>query len=294
MKKKKNKKKKKKIKKGEKKMKFISEKDYWENETKEVTCSEVEKKNSVFITEKVARKVSFLIRKFPSIEWSGDLIGYEDEKGFVVLDFEIPPQKVTSTTVTPERKSMPKDCIGVIHSHHSMGLGFSGTDKEFANGNHTVSILVAKESCMLGWKSKATVKVKTPCGKQARFDANVLLVDYEGEDKAWEDEAKNIKEEKYTHMFSGVAHYNYGNEFGYFGNSQSLWGEEEDLDIIKGKSCGKCHSCGKDDIVYSEQGEYCRDCGSIAKPTYHGWKKPNEFSSCQIVAEKIKKKEASI
>ena len=100
-----------------------------------------------------------LMKEYPKIEWLAYLIGDKDDP-YVVEDIHVPTQKVTSVTVSgiecPEFNQI--GCIGVIHSHHGMGNGFSGTDHEWLNQNHNLSLCISKGGI------SGQVRHKTECG----------------------------------------------------------------------------------------------------------------------------------
>lgn len=104
-------------------------------------------------------KIDALMDKFPNIEWLAYLIGDRSDP-LVVKDLYIPQQDVTGTSVDniqcPEFNTL--SVIGVIHSHHGMGTGFSGTDHAWINQNHNLSIVVAKNGIA------GQFRWSTPCG----------------------------------------------------------------------------------------------------------------------------------
>ena len=274
--------------------------DEWNTEICETVCGEVTIHNDISLSLSCIAKISYLMKKFPSTEWSGDLIGTETKDGFSIVDIEIPPQEVTATTVTPNRTSVNPNMVGVIHSHHSMGLFFSSTDTEFANANHRVSVLVAQKPTILGYDFISTIRKKTLCGKYARAKGAIsigvstpmILKDCE-----------NIKEKAYA---TGTDYFGYGGSFGFysghhdggFNNNIAKAKKEEELKEIERdaildeqestesiKGCGYCHLCGSDDIMISAVGEYCRTCQTLIKPSEHGWMFPNEFTACAKITK---------
>lgn len=109
----------------------------------------------LFVPRKVEEKIRYLIRKFPSTEWSGVLFykhtgNFED--GTLELYCEdIYPMDLGSSTFTDFK--MDENVIGyvaenielfncetgILHSHHTMGAFFSGTDLDTlrSEGNDT-------------------------------------------------------------------------------------------------------------------------------------------------------------
>jgi hypothetical protein len=119
------------------------------------TCGRQGEEELIYIDYYVMGKINFLMKKYPDLEWLAYLIGRDN----IVEDFYIPKQKVTATNVCDIEADPEVAIIGVIHSHHHLGLhSFSGTDHAYINDNHDLSILVWHGG-MNGQK-----KVKLPCG----------------------------------------------------------------------------------------------------------------------------------
>lgn len=105
--------------------------------------------------EKVEEKIRYLIRKFPNTEWSGVLFykrsGSFENNDLLLTCEDIFPMDLGSTgftefSMTPEVSHYIAehielfDCeIGNVHSHHTMGAFFSGTDDSTlrSGGNDT-------------------------------------------------------------------------------------------------------------------------------------------------------------
>jgi hypothetical protein len=134
--------------------------DSWEVEISTVDqCSKAPSELLAQIEVLAKVKIDALMDKFPNIEWLAYLIGDKNQP-LVVQDLYIPQQDVTGTSVDniqcPEFNTL--SIIGVIHSHHGMGTGFSGTDHAWINQNHNLSIVVAKNGIA------GQFRWKTPCG----------------------------------------------------------------------------------------------------------------------------------
>ena len=141
----------------------------------------------LFVPRKVEEKIRYLIRKFPSTEWSGVLF-YTHTGTFENNDLEIHCEDIypmdLGTTGWTEFKMTEEvtaymaenielfDCeLGLIHSHHSMGAFFSGQDskmlqQEGNDMNCFVSLVVdtrgtyvAAITRKIQTKSEITVKV---------------------------------------------------------------------------------------------------------------------------------------
>lgn len=171
-----------------------------ESRPKCVKACEHHEKETIYIDYYVRAKIEFLMRKYYDIEWLAYLVG--DKEKNIVKDIFIPTQKVTATSVTEIETPSNVQIMGVIHSHHKLGLqNFSGIDHDYINDNHDLSILV--------WHGgiKAQKKVKLPCGSILISDAYVdffhELFEPESLDK---ESGDNITEKTFTAGYAtGVA-----------------------------------------------------------------------------------------
>jgi hypothetical protein len=156
---------------------------------------------TLYIDYYVKAKIDFLMEKYPNLEWLTYLIG--DEKENIVRDMIIPPQKVSSGSVTDIETNPHIKIMGVAHSHHGLGLrDFSHTDHEYINSNHDLSILV--------WHGgiKAQKRVKLPCGSVFIANMSIKFFHESIDPGAWDKEAEeNIKEKTYQTYVPGYGHY---------------------------------------------------------------------------------------
>ena len=172
----------------------VVEDDYWTVEIKMLSeCSEAPKNVPVTIKPLVKMKIDKLMQMFPNIEWLAYFIGEAKNNEYIVDDILIPEQVVSAGSVSNIHFSVPigKTVIGVGHSHHGMGSFFSGTDKDFINSNHNLSIVVSRNDM------KGQVRWKAPCGGYKIVDAEIIIdlgivwdveefkKDIEGKIKTW-------------------------------------------------------------------------------------------------------------
>ena len=170
--------------------------DHWDSGLTTGVCGLVKEKPTVYLFLEVNAKIQALNEKMKSKEWLGYLLGNGDDGDYIITDIVVPPQEIStvSVDVLPEAVS-PDGCIGVIHSHHTMGTFFSGTDKKYVNSNHNVSIVVS------GDEFKATTRTKAQCGILVQRDAEVKLLTPKLDTEKWlEESVKNIKEKKYQYQ----------------------------------------------------------------------------------------------
>lgn len=112
------------------------------------------------------------------IEWMVLLHGTRSEDGYEVkVDrFTVPLQYRDGTEVELAQDiTLPADCVGVMHSHHSMGAFFSSTDRNELNPRFPSSIVVAIAYNNLGFNFEICGKVKLPCGALGMVDFDLVV-----------------------------------------------------------------------------------------------------------------------
>ena len=143
-----------------------------------IQCSLI--KSPIVFIEPIPRyKMELLINKYPHQEWIGYLIGRVSEKeNYFVEDLSIPPHKeVSRTSAEAEPFHIPDGCIGIIHSHNTMGAFHSATDQAYVDKNFPISITVSKKNQNLEFD---TVSYQiTPCGKGTTIKGQVKYVQSE-------------------------------------------------------------------------------------------------------------------
>ncbi len=137
-------------------------------------------KYSVTFEMMANEKIKQLQKYYPSLEWLAYLVGKVDHVKHTVLveDLVIPDsQRVTGGNVYDVEYGWNegKSIIGVIHSHHSMGAFFSGTDDAYINQNHDVSIVVSTNQSS---PIKGQVRMKTRCGAYVLAEDLSFSVNY--------------------------------------------------------------------------------------------------------------------
>jgi hypothetical protein len=114
-------------------------------------------------------KIDALMEEYPRREWLGYLLG--DKETNTVDDIFIPEQVATAARVDDiecdEFNDLP--VIGVIHSHHNMGTGFSHTDHTYINQNHDISLVVATSGI------DGQIRHRVPCGALKISDVDVRM-----------------------------------------------------------------------------------------------------------------------
>lgn len=165
------------------------------------------------------QKINKLKSFYPRLEWLAYLVGVVDHKTHrvTVEDLVIPDsQQVTTASVynveyTWGQLPDGKVIIGVIHSHHTMGAFFSGTDDAYINQNHDVSIVVATAK---GREIKSQIRVKVPCGAYVLAEDITYSVKYPQVLDEAEFEA-SFKDK--IHTYTPVVTY-VNNRYNYLGN----------------------------------------------------------------------------
>lgn len=225
--------------------KTYSTRTFWETDMEIIDgCGKVAKDFHIFIMPLAKAKIESLMKEYKSLEWLAYLIGeidWEKEKA-VVRDLYIPEQTISAAAVN-NVGPVNMETVGVIHSHHSMGAFFSGTDDDYINQNNDISIVVAHDGM------KAQVRAKTPCGAYAIVDASVSIdlgINFDSDGFI-----KEIKDKLKRHTYKYGKYYNrsyygYGSGYlprgGYYQNN-TFWDTEEesteknDTEIKVGQEC---------------------------------------------------------
>ena len=192
-----------------------NESDVWETKIDVISqCSKAPEKMKVVIYPLANLKIKELMKMFTNIEWLAYMIGEKTNNHFIIKDLLIPKQEISSGSVDNIEFTVPEGTplIGVIHSHHHMGAGFSGTDENWINQNHDLSIVVSHSAM------KAKVRWKTPCGGLHLMEADIVFdygLDWDKESFKKEVE-ENIKERS----------------FGMFNYQSGSWRKDWDTDNL--------------------------------------------------------------
>jgi len=173
----------------------------------------------VIINKSSKHKIEALMDTMGSDEWLGLLKGQElrsDNKGWIVKDIYIPEQKVTGSSAVKKENGEPEDVFGIIHSHHSMGTFWSGTDEKHANSNFDVSLVVDSDMNI-----KGICKVETPCGKRMHIEPDIDVINEYDKMLEWADEMKDEKIKKKTYTTGNTRWAGYGGYNSYYRNNKS-------------------------------------------------------------------------
>lgn len=109
-------------------------------------------------------------------EWAILLLGERLNNGYEVnvSDYRVPPQSRSGGHVSIDEFDNDAEIVGVVHSHHSMGAFFSGTDTATLNPRFPVSIVIAHgATTYLGFKYLGTGKVILPCGSVGEIEFKI-------------------------------------------------------------------------------------------------------------------------
>jgi hypothetical protein len=142
---------------------------------KEIKSCELFPNNPViYLTQAVNAQIIAISHSWKE-EWLGYLKGTVDMKNLkaIVTSIHVPEQEVSSASVDVEAKDVPggADIIGTVHSHHTMGSFFSGTDTGSIARHHTLCLVYSYKDGI-----KALFRVDLPCGhfKPTEADIEVL------------------------------------------------------------------------------------------------------------------------
>jgi hypothetical protein len=170
--------------------------DEWEIKIETVKdCSKCPTEYTLEIEPLAKVKIKALLNKYRSLEWLAYLVGENNR----VKDLLIPEQCVSGARVDdvhfPNDHPDAKRVIGVIHSHHSMGNFFSGTDDSYINQNHDISLVATHD------KVTGKVRYKLPCGAFKDIEIKILdvyNVDF-NEEEFVKAAGEKIKEKTYSY-----------------------------------------------------------------------------------------------
>lgn len=151
------------------------EADTWEVKLDCVSeCSKAPESIDVYLSAISISKMRLFMNWSGRQEWLAYLIGESKDNKIFVNDLLLPKQKASVALVSNVDCENYNGIVGVIHSHHEMGgasnpekPGFSGHDENFINGNHDVSLLIAKDGI------SGHVRIKVACGAFKRVKANI-------------------------------------------------------------------------------------------------------------------------
>ena len=208
---------------------------------------------TVQLSPAVYVKVQHLLKKYPHLEWLAYLVGKQTADGYIGTDILIPKQEQSSGTVDldPTEEADLHSVIGTIHSHHSMGAFFSGTDDAFIVPNHPVAIVVSTS----GWACK--VRAELPCGHYIAGKASLSMSTAVNADLSEitkiADEKISVKKTVVTTVQAGVGQYNriYDNHY-------------------------KCLLCSEPktftELTWKGSGWYCKPCTeAVGEVTREAW-----------------------
>jgi len=170
-----------------------------------VTCSLVGKPD-IYLELMARQKITLLMNEYKHNEWLAYLLGrISEQKNFFVEDIVVPPHKESMyASAEAEPFNIPANCIGVIHSHHTMGAFHSGTDQTHVDRNFPMSITVAESNGNLTWDAVSIQN--TPCGKPLALKCDIKYIQPEPafDEKEWLEAAKkNIDKGQTVYAYKG-------------------------------------------------------------------------------------------
>lgn len=138
------------------------------------------------------RQISLLVENTTG-EWLAYLQGRHADETITVSSLKVPAQKASLASVDVYENIRSGDYVGVIHSHHNLGVGFSMTDDEYINANHPLSLLVNNDpSTTVGFRIIGQFRRKVPCGETMIVPVKVQFSQYTLENESsWIEAAKS-------------------------------------------------------------------------------------------------------
>lgn len=152
--------------------------DSWSTEVEQKVAKECsyapESKTSILISETVWNVVEKLCSDI-KVEWQMFLIGTKDGQDIYITDYIIPKQKVTAASVenlecVDEKYISDNSIIASMHSHGTMKVFFSSTDKETNMSDIKYHIVVNNKL-----ESLAIEQIELPCGYKKESPIEVLI-----------------------------------------------------------------------------------------------------------------------
>lgn len=156
----------------------------------------------LMISPEVNECIKHAMSEFTSKEWSAWL--NRDADG-IISEIYFPEQITRSATVDFEEDTNG-EYEGFLHSHHSMGISFSGTDEEEVNSSFKYSILVKKPNDTIEYEAVRKAKLSSGDFIVAECDVNVAY----NQDIEWfkEQVEENTKEPKQNNIgYNRLQHY---------------------------------------------------------------------------------------
>jgi len=213
--------------------------DSWEVEIDCVeACSKAPENITVWFLPLAKRKVDALMNEYKNIEWLAYLLGKKGEMD--VEDIFVPDQSISTARVDEVECSEYNNLsvIGVIHSHHGMGTGFSGTDNDWINQNHNISLCIAHSGI------DGQFRYKTPCGAFKIIPVNVRLkVNLDFNDSEF---IESVKDKLVKKTFTTTY---YNNEYYPSYNRQNNWYDSQEWDSKQRKWVPKGETLKDDDKI---------------------------------------------
>jgi hypothetical protein len=159
-------------------------------------------KPKLYISEAIVGVCNAIQEKFPSLEWAILLKGEWTKLGFVIGNtYAIPKQEVTSGFVyfdDADKERHIQDGFNVIlHSHHNMGIGFSGSDHStLTDSSFAASLLYSKEKI-----TEATCSIIVKPGVRVAVSPTIVVVGFRAEIPDWIDKVITRKAYQYTNNY---------------------------------------------------------------------------------------------
>ena len=145
-------------------------------------------KHHLFVSRAIVGVCNAIQAKFPSLEWAILLKGEWTKHGFELgLTYAIPKQTVTGGSVKFDDEDVEKYKLEgynvVLHSHHNMGCGFSGSDHDtLTDSSFAASLLYSK-----GVIGEATCSIVVKEGVRVAIKPEIVVIDFLAELPEWID-----------------------------------------------------------------------------------------------------------
>ena len=142
--------------------------------------------HNLFVSRAIVGVCNAIQEKFPSLEWAILLKGDWTKYGYEIgTTYAVPKQTVTSGAVKFDDADVEKYKLDgfnvVLHSHHNMGISFSGSDHDtLTDSSFAASLLYSK-----GEIKQATCSIVVKEGVRVAIEPKIVVIDFLAELPDW-------------------------------------------------------------------------------------------------------------
>ena len=142
--------------------------------------------HNLFVSRAIVGVCNAIQEKFPSLEWAILLKGEWSKYGYEIgTTYAVPKQTVSGAAVKFDDADVEKYKLDgfnvVLHSHHNMGISFSGSDHDtLTDSSFGASLLYSK-----GEIKQATCSIVVKEGVRVAIEPKIVVIDFLAELPDW-------------------------------------------------------------------------------------------------------------